>query len=145
MEPTTHAALATLDRLSSSGDHVQLIRLGRALLHEIEWRASWPPPPLADEPAAPMPVMGAASMVLPPDPSAALYTHEGRRVPIAEATLPTLGSLEATRFACAVHVFCCSSAIAAGRLDDVERHAQMGLAVCTQCAPDDRPPVGAMA
>ena len=101
--------------LRTPGD---VLRLGKALLAEVEWRCAATASGGSSRPAA-----------LPPDPGASIALRDGKRCRIAELTLPARGTAAEGWLLSSVHTICCEAATTSGRWEDAEWHARAGLVI----------------
>ena len=133
MADAERLSVATLAKLTASGDIAAAGRLGRSLIAEIEWRGRWTQA-ASDGAASSSTAIGvatpSAAVALPPDPSAWVYGEDGRtRLPLSDIVLPARGSLTQLSLLSALHAFCCEDAAASEQWEDVERHSRAGLSL----------------
>ena len=102
--------IAALREHARRDEHVTVLRIGSALLHEMERRAA--------------PRHAASALSLYPGMP---ITSSGGRGAVTELTLPEAGTEAAARLVSATHAFCCEASAMTQRWDGVQRHAQLGL------------------
>ena len=122
MPPEMTDAVATLLRHLRRSEYVACLRLGRALLAELEWRQQ--------DLSAVGASSGSASVLrLPPDPTAAvLRTSNGRAQSLSDLVCPARDSAEEAEFLSSIHVCSCEAAACIERWEDAEAHARAGMA-----------------